>query len=65
MIIADFINLEQRWLSDYIKMNNEVILVEVFLEKKQSNGVNPREHLKNIWMKRGESRKWVDCRKNL
>ena len=46
-------------------MNNEVILVEVFLEKKQSNGVNPREHLKNIWMKRGESRKWVDCRKNL
>lgn len=45
MIIEDSINLEQRRLSDYIKMNNEVILVEVFLEKKQSNGVNTGENI--------------------
>ena len=45
MIIEDFINLEQRRLSDYIKINNEVILVEVFLEKTQSNGVNTGENI--------------------
>lgn len=45
MITEDSINLEQRRLSDYIKMNNEVILVEVFLEKKQSNGVNTGENI--------------------
>ena len=51
MIIANFIDLEQRRLSDYIKMNNEVILVEVSLKKKQSNGVNPRENEKMKRMK--------------